>query len=109
MKIAQSPLSALRAASGDWPIVTRGLQEISSLQFPRPEDLYSPTLPEDTVQGVAEPNTLMSAYPIIDKFDKLSGEKKILKIGQNLTMLDPKHISLLHTQYLEDSTAPALS
>ena len=24
-------------------------------------------------------------------------------------MLDPKHISLLHTQYLEDSTAPALS
>ena len=51
----------------------------------------------------------MSAYPIFDKFDKLSGEKKFLEIGQNLTMLDPKNISLLHTQYLEDSTAPALS
>ena len=50
----------------------------------------------------------MSAYPIFDKFGKLSGEKK-LEIGQDLTVLNQKHISLLHTQYLEDSTAPALS
>ena len=41
MKIAQSPLSALRASSGDWLIVTLGLQEISSLLILRPEDLYS--------------------------------------------------------------------
>ena len=40
MKIAQSPLSALRASSGDWLIVTLGLQEISSLLILRPEDLY---------------------------------------------------------------------
>ena len=51
----------------------------------------------------------MSAYPIFDKFDKLSGEKILLEIGQDLTVLDPKHISLLHTQYLENSAAPALS
>ena len=42
MKIAQSPLSALRASRGDWLIFTLGLREISSLQFTRPEDLYSP-------------------------------------------------------------------
>ena len=42
MTIAQSPLSALRASSGDWLIVTLGLQEISSLLILRPEDLYSP-------------------------------------------------------------------
>ena len=71
--------------------------------------LFSPKLPENVIQGAAKPNTQMSAYPIFDKFDKLSDEKKNLKIGQNLTMLDPKHISLLHTQYLEDSTAPAFS
>ena len=41
MKIAQSPLSALRASSGDWLIFTLGLQEISSLLILRPEDLYS--------------------------------------------------------------------
>ena len=40
MKIAQSPLSALRASSGDWLIFTLGLREISSLLIPRPEDLY---------------------------------------------------------------------
>ena len=51
----------------------------------------------------------MSAYPIFDKFGKLSGETKNLEIGQDLTLLDPKQISLLHTQYLEDSTAPALN
>ena len=52
MKIAQSPLSALRALSGDWLIFTLGLREISSLQFTRPEDLYSPTLPENIVLAV---------------------------------------------------------
>ena len=51
MTIAQSPLSALRASSGDWLIVTLGLQEISSLLILRPEDLYSPTLPDKAVQG----------------------------------------------------------
>ena len=76
MTIAQSPLSALRASSGDWLIFTLGLREISSLLIPRPEDLYSPTLPENFVQGTAEPNTQMSAYPIFYKFGKLSGEKK---------------------------------
>ena len=49
MIIAQSPLSALRASSGDWLIVTLGLQEISSLLILRPEDLYSPTLPDRVV------------------------------------------------------------
>ena len=91
----------LRASRGDWLIFTLGLREISSLQFTRPEDLYSPTLPENFVQGAAEPNTQMSAYPIFDKFGKLSGEKRNLEIGQDLTVLDPKHMSLLHTQYLE--------
>ena len=43
MKIAQSPLSALRASSGDWLIVTLGLQEIFSLLILRPEDLYITT------------------------------------------------------------------
>ena len=42
MKIAQSPLSALRASSGDWLIFTLGLREISSLLILRPEDLYNP-------------------------------------------------------------------
>ena len=51
MKIAQSPLSALRASRGDWLIFTLGLWEISSLLFPRPEDLYSPTLPDNAVQA----------------------------------------------------------
>ena len=41
MKIAQSPLSALRASRGAWLIFTLGLREISSLLIPRPEDLYS--------------------------------------------------------------------
>ena len=49
MKIAQSPLSALRASRGDWLIFTLGLREISSLLFPRPEDLYSPTLLDKVV------------------------------------------------------------
>ena len=49
MKIAQSPLSALRASRGDWLIFTLGLQEISSLLIPRPEDLYSPRLPDRVV------------------------------------------------------------
>ena len=40
MKIAQSPHSALRASWGDWLIFTLGLQEISSLRFPRPEDVH---------------------------------------------------------------------
>ena len=71
--------------------------------------LFSPKLPENVVQGAAEPNTQMSAYPIFDKFGKLSGEKKNLEIGQDLTVLNQKHILLLHTQYLEDSTAPALN
>ena len=71
--------------------------------------LFSPTLPENVVQGAAEPNTQMSAYPIFDKFGKLSGEKKNLEIGQDLTVLNQKHILLLHTQYLEDSTAPPLN
>ena len=71
--------------------------------------LFSPKLPENIVQGAAEPNTQMSAYSIFDKFGKLSGENRNLEIGQDLTVLDPKHISLLHTQYLENSTAPALS
>ena len=41
VKIAQSPLSALRASRGDWLIFTLGLREISSLLILRPEDLYS--------------------------------------------------------------------
>ena len=59
-------------------------------------------------KGQQSPYTQMSAYPIFDKFGKLSGEKKIWKFDK-IWLLDPKHISLLHTQYLEDSTAPALS
>ena len=43
VKVAQSPLSALRASRGDWLIFTLGLREISSLQFTRPEDLYITT------------------------------------------------------------------
>jgi hypothetical protein len=54
-------------------------------------------LPENVVQGAMEPNTQMSACPIFDKFDKLSGENFFLEIRQDLTVLDPKHISLLHT------------
>ena len=78
-------------------------------EFEQDWRLFSPTLPENVVQGAAEPNTQMSAYPIFDKFGKLSGEKKNLEIGQDLTVLNQKHILLLHTQYLEDSTAPALN
>ena len=43
VKIAQSPISALRASRGDWLIVTLGLQEISSRLILRPEDLYITT------------------------------------------------------------------
>ena len=39
-------------------------------------------LTENFVQGAGEPNTQMSAYPIFDKFGKLSGEKKIWKFDK---------------------------
>ena len=44
--------------------------------------LFSPKLPENIVQGAAEPNTQMSAYPIFDKFGKLAGEKIIWKLDK---------------------------
>ena len=41
--------------------------------------------------------------------EKYEIRKKIFGNWTKFDMLDPKHISLLHTQYLEDSIAPALS
>ena len=62
MKIAQSPLSALRASSGDWLIVTLGLQEISSLLILRPEDLYSPVQSQRSLYKTVYPVLFLSFF-----------------------------------------------